>query len=110
MYPSLQGQEAADLRPGVDLGPCRQQHPADLRAAVVRRPVQRSVAEAVLLGHGAGHRPQQVPDRAQVTAPGRHEDVVVASEHGPPWEGVRWKGRRGHNGDPKFVTGRLELE
>ena len=28
----------------------------------------------------------------------------------PPREGVRWKGHRGHMGDPTFVTGRLERE
>ena len=67
------------VSPGVHLGPRRQQHPADLRAAVARRPVQRGAAGDVLRGHGAGHRPQQVPHRAEATAPGRREDVVAAS-------------------------------
>ena len=89
MSPSLQGREAFDL-PGVHLGPRRQQHPADLRVAVVHRPVQRGDVEAAaLLGHGAGHRPQQVPDPPEVTEPGRHDDVVAASGgHGPPREGT----------------------
>ena len=89
VHPSLQGREAA-VAPGVDLGPCRQQHPADLRAAVVaRRPVQRGVAGSVLRSHGAGHRPQDVADPPEVTAARRQEDVVVASEgHGPPREGT----------------------
>ena len=61
MHPSLQSREAFDL-PGVHLGPRRQQHPADLRVAFARRDVQRGGAEAGRRGHGAGHRPQEVPD------------------------------------------------
>ena len=100
MYPSLQGQEAIVV-PGVHLGPRRQQHPAHLRVAAVRRVVQHGGVDAVRRGRGAGHRPQQVPDPPEVTAVGRREDVVVASEgHGPPPGGHRWQGR-GHNGDPK---------
>ena len=38
--PSLQGREATVV-PGVHLGPRRQQHPADLPVALVRRLVQR---------------------------------------------------------------------
>ena len=88
VYPSLQGREAVVV-PGVDLGPRRQQHPADLHVAFGRRPVQRGVAAAVRRGHGAGHRPQQVPDPPEVTADGRLEDVVAASGgHGPPREGT----------------------
>ena len=88
MHPSLQGREAF-LSPGVDLGPRRQQHPADLRVAFVRCAVQRGGAASVRRGHGAGHRPQQVPDPAEVTGGGRLEDVVAASEgHGPPLEGT----------------------
>ena len=87
MHPSLQGREAVELVPGVDLGPRRQQHPADLRVAFARRDVQRS--EGLLRGHGAGHRPQQVPDPPHMTAAGRCEDVVAASGgHGPPREGT----------------------
>ena len=88
VHPSLQGREAF-VAPGVDLGPRRQQHPADLRAAVDRRDVQRGVADDVPRGHGAGHRPQDVPDPPEVTAGGRRDGVVVASEHhGPPREGT----------------------
>ena len=88
MHPSLQSREAFDL-PGVHLGPRRQQHPADLRVAFARRDVQRGGAEAGRRGHGAGHRPQEVPDPPEVTAVGRREDVVVAWEgHGPPREGT----------------------
>ena len=104
MHPSLQGREAVPV-PGVDLGPRRQQHPADLPVAVERRPVQRGAAGDALRGRGAGHRPQQVPDRAEVAEGSRRDDVVAASEgHGPPWEGpggraanpiplvgIRWK-------------------
>ena len=86
MHPSLQSREAFDL-PGVHLGPRRQQHPADLRVAFARRDVQRGGAEAGRRGHGAGHRPQEVPDPPEVTVEGRQEDVVVASGgHGPPRE------------------------
>ena len=87
VHPSLQGREAFVV-PGVHLGP-RQQHPADLRVASDRRLVQRGPPVAVLPGHGAGHRPQDVADPPEVTAAGRQEDVVVASEgHGPPREGT----------------------
>ena len=102
VHPSLQSREAFDL-PGVHLGPRRQQHPADLRVAFARRDVQRGGAEAGRRDHGAGHRPQQVPDSR-------------GDRGGPPWRcrcrlggpraapgGHRWKGRRGHNGDPKFI-------
>ena len=86
--PSLQGREAF-VSPGVHLGPRRQQHPADLHVAAGRRPVQRGPPVAALRSHGAGHRPQQVADPPEVTAAGRQEDVVVASEgHGPPREGT----------------------
>ena len=82
----MQGREASPV-PGIHLGPCRQQYPADLRAAAVRRPVQRGDAEAVLRGHSAGHGPQQVADRAEAAVEGCREDVVVASGgHGPPRE------------------------
>jgi len=88
VYPSLQGREAVDL-PGVHLGPRRQQHPADLRVAFARRVVQGGAAQVANPGHGAGHRPQEVPDPPEVTAVGRREDVVVAWEgHGPPREGT----------------------
>ena len=88
VYPSLQGREAIVV-PGVHLGPRRQQHPADLRVAGVRRPVQRGAAVDVRRGHRAGHRPQQVPDPAEVTVEARRDDVVAASEgHGPPREGT----------------------
>ena len=103
VHPSLQGREAF-VSPGVDLGPRCQQHPLDLRVAELRRPVQRGAAVGVLRGHGAGHRPQEVPDLAEVTEAGRRDDVVAASEgHGPPREGpgraanpiplvgIRWK-------------------
>ena len=108
--PSLQGREAGVV-PGVDLGPRRQQHPADLHVAVARRrEVQRGVAVAGFVGHGAGHRPQQVPDPAEVTAAGRLEDVVVASGgHGPPREGTGGRAEATTE-TPKIVTGRLELE
>ena len=89
MYPSLQGRDT-HVSPGVDLGPRRQQHPADLSVAFARRPVQRGAAPApvVLRGRGAGHRPQQVPHRAEQTPVGRPDDVVAASGgHGPPREG-----------------------
>ena len=78
VYPSLQGREAIVVVPGVHFGLRRQQHPADLRVAVARRRVQRGAAGVVLRGHGAGHRPQQVPDRAELAAEGRPDDVVVA--------------------------------
>ena len=97
----LQAESRGRRQPGVHLGPRRQQHPADLRAAVARRPVQRGAAGDVLRGHGAGHRPQQVPHRAEATAPGRREDVVAASGPRAAPGGPRWKGRRGHKGDPK---------
>ena len=88
MHPSLQGREANNV-PGVHLGPRRQQHPADLRVAFARRDVQRGGAGEVLHGHGAGHRPQEVPDPAEVTAEGHPDDAVAASEHhGPPREGT----------------------
>jgi len=61
VYPSLQVREAS-VGSGVHLGPRRQQHPADLRVAFVRCAVQRGGAASVRRGHGAGHRPQQVPD------------------------------------------------
>ena len=88
VYPSLQVREAS-VGSGVHLGPRRQQHPADLHVAVVRRPVQRGGAEAALRGHGAGHRPQEVPHGSEAAAPGCRDDVVVASEHHwPPREGT----------------------
>ena len=91
--------------------PRRQQHPADLHVAVARRrEVQRGVAVAGFVGHGAGHRPLQVPDPAEVTAAGRLEDVVVASGgHGPPREGTGGRAEATTE-TPKIVTGRLELE
>ena len=88
MYPSPQGREAF-VGSGVHLGPRRQQHPADLRVAVARHPVQRGAAAGVLPDHGAGVLPQDVPDPPEVTVDGRPEDVVAASEHhGPPREGT----------------------
>ena len=88
VHPSLQSREAFVV-PGVHLGPRRQQHPADLRAASDRRLVQRGPPVAVLPGHGAGHRPQDVAHRAEAAIEGRHDDVVVASGgHGPPREGT----------------------
>mmetsp|Transcript_67731 Transcript_67731/g.106531 ORF Transcript_67731/g.106531 Transcript_67731/m.106531 type:complete len:203 (-) Transcript_67731:1098-1706(-) len=74
----IQGRPAAQS-PGVHPGPRRQQHPAHLRVAEERRDVQRGgAAVAVRLGHGAGHRPQQVPHRAEAASLGRHDDVVAA--------------------------------
>ena len=90
VYPTLQGRDT-HVSPGVDLSPRRQQHPADLPVAFERRPVQRGAAPApvVLRGHGAGHRPQQVAHRAEVTVHGRPDDVIAASGgHGPPQEGT----------------------
>ena len=72
---------------GVDLGLCRQQHPADLHVAGVRREVQRGAAAAVPRGHGAGHRPQQVPHGAEAADRGRQDDVVAASAGGRPGRG-----------------------
>ena len=99
VYPSLQGREAIVV-PGVDLGPRRQQHPADLRAAVARRPVQRGAAaeDAVLRGpghsgHSAGVRPHDVP----------------APRRGGRARSPRWQGR-GHNETQKIFKRRLELE
>ena len=110
LHPSLQGREAF-LSPGVDLGPRRQQHPADLRVAFVRCAVQRGGAASVRRGHGAGHRPQQVPDPAEVTGGGRLEDVVAASEgHGPPLEGTGGRAAEATTETQKIVPGRLELE
>ena len=98
VYPSLQGREAGEL-PGIHLGPRRQQHSADLRVAFVRCAVQRGDAVEVRLGHGAGHRPQQVPHGAEAAVIRRPEEFVVASG-GPRAApgGHRWKGCRGHNG------------
>ena len=54
-----------------------------------RRVVQRGAAVDVRRGHRAGHRPQQVPHRAEQTPVGRPDDVVAASGgHGPPREGT----------------------
>ena len=108
--PSLQGREAPGV-PGLQLGPRRQQHPARLRAVFGRRLVQRGAAAAVRRGHGAGHRPQQVPHPAEAVEHGRVEDVVVASgATGRPGR-HRWKGRRGHTERrSKKIFTRIKLE
>ena len=64
--------------PGAHLGVRRQQHPADLHAAVARRAVQRGEAEAVRRGHGAGVRPQVVPQRAELAVLGGQDDVAAS--------------------------------
>ena len=65
--------------------------------------MQRGAAAAVRRGHGAGHRPQQVPHPAEAVEHGRVEDVVVASGgHGPPREGTGGRAAEAtRKGDPK---------
>ena len=68
----------------VQLGPSRQQHTADLHAAIARRRVQCSAGVgAALQGHGA-RRPRQVPHSGDRAAVGRLVDVVVASAMSRP--------------------------
>ena len=60
--------------------------------------------EAVdLPGVHLGPRRQQHPADLRVAFAASGEPRAALAGH-------RWMGRRGHNGDPKFVTGRLELE